>query len=63
MRSSQFPRGAHQIAAQAVEAMEQGDKAHAEQCLEDIRAVSKEIVGWLEQLYTRVTTSPTQQAA
>lgn len=43
--------------------MEQGDKAHAEQCLEDIRAVSKEIVGWLEQLYTRVTTSPTQQAA
>ncbi|GIV06091.1 MAG: chemotaxis protein [Fimbriimonadales bacterium] len=53
----------HQIATQAVEAMEQGDKARAEQCLEDIRAVSKEIVNWLDRLYTRVATSQTQQAA
>jgi methyl-accepting chemotaxis protein len=53
----------HQIAAQAVEAMEQGDKARAEQCLEDIRAVSKEIVGWLDQLYARVAKSQAQQAA
>ena len=53
----------HQIAAQAVEAMEKGDRARAEQLLEEIRGVSKEIVGWLDRLYTRVTTAELKQAA
>ncbi|MCX7993158.1 MAG: methyl-accepting chemotaxis protein [Fimbriimonadales bacterium] len=53
----------HQIAARAVEAMEQGDKALAEQCLADIRAVSQEIVSWLDRLYTRVTTTEPPRAA
>ncbi len=53
----------HQIAAQAVEAMEKHDKARAEQCLNEIRQVSQEIVGWLDRLYTRVTTSEHQRAA
>ncbi len=53
----------HQIAAQAVEAMEQRDKARAEQCLNEIREVSKEIVAKLDRLYTRVTTSELSRAA
>ncbi len=53
----------HQIAAQAVEAMESGQRARAEQLLEEIRGVSQEIVGWLDKLYTRVTVSETRQAA
>jgi methyl-accepting chemotaxis protein len=53
----------HQIAAQAVEAMEKGDKTRAEQLLDEIRGVSKEIVGWLDRLYTRVTTTEARQAA
>jgi methyl-accepting chemotaxis protein len=53
----------HQIAAQAVEAMEKGDKTRAEQLLDEIRGVSKEIVGWLDRLYTRVTTAELKQAA
>ncbi|MFN4033586.1 MAG: methyl-accepting chemotaxis protein [Fimbriimonadales bacterium] len=53
----------HQIAAQAVEAMERNDKARAEQCLSEIRQVSQEIVGWLDKLYTRGTTSEHQRAA
>jgi methyl-accepting chemotaxis protein len=53
----------HQIAAQAVEAMEKGDKTRAEQLLNEIRGVSKEIVGWLDRLYTRVTTTEARQAA
>jgi ABC-type transporter Mla subunit MlaD len=53
----------HQIAAQAVEAMEKGDKARAEQLLDEIRGVSKEVVGWLDRLYTRVTTAELKQAA
>jgi methyl-accepting chemotaxis protein len=53
----------HQIAAQAVEAMEKGDRARAEQLLDEIRGVSKEIVGWLDRLYTRVTTTEARQAA
>jgi methyl-accepting chemotaxis protein len=53
----------HQIAAQAVEAMEKGDKTRAEQLLDEIRGVSKEIVGWLDRLYMRVTTAELKQAA
>jgi methyl-accepting chemotaxis protein len=53
----------HQIAAQAVEAMEKGDRARAEQLLNEIRGVSQEIVGWLDRLYTRVTTAELKQAA
>ncbi|MCS7190022.1 MAG: CZB domain-containing protein, partial [Fimbriimonadales bacterium] len=53
----------HQIAAQAVDAMERGDKAQAERCLEEIRAVSKEIVGWLDKLYARATSDTTPHAA
>jgi methyl-accepting chemotaxis protein len=53
----------HQIAARAVEAMEKGDHARAEQLLDEIRGVSKEIVGWLDRLYTRVTTAELKQAA
>lgn len=53
----------HQIAAQAVEAMEKGDKTRAEQLLNEIRGVSQEIVGWLDRLYTRVTTTEARQAA
>lgn len=53
----------HQIAAQAVEAMEKHDKARAEQCLNEIRQVSQEIVSWLDRLYTRATTSELKQAA
>jgi hypothetical protein len=53
----------HQIAAQAVEAMEKGDKTRAEQLLDEIRGVSREIVGWLDRLYTRVTTAELKQAA
>jgi len=53
----------HQIAAQAVEAMEKGDKTRAEQLLDEIRGVSKEIVGWLDRLYARVTTAELKQAA
>jgi len=53
----------HQIAAQAVEAMEKGDKTRAEQLLDEIRGVSKEIVGLLDRLYTRVTTAELKQAA
>lgn len=53
----------HQIAAQAVEAMEKGDRARAEQLLNEIRGVSQEIVGWLDRLYTRVTTTEARQAA
>jgi Methyl-accepting chemotaxis protein len=53
----------HQIAAQAVEAMEKGDKTRAEQLLNEIRGVSQEIVGWLDRLYTRVTTAELKQAA
>ncbi|MCS7208318.1 MAG: CZB domain-containing protein, partial [Fimbriimonadales bacterium] len=53
----------HQIAAQAVEAMEKNDKARAEQCLNEIRAVSQEIVGWLDRLYTRVTADEAREAA
>jgi len=53
----------HQIAAQAVEAMEKGDRARAEQLLDEIRGVSKEIVGLLDRLYTRVTTAELKQAA
>ncbi|MCS6919518.1 MAG: methyl-accepting chemotaxis protein, partial [Fimbriimonadales bacterium] len=40
----------HEIAAQAVEAMEKRDQARAEQCLNEIRQVSQEIVGWLDRL-------------
>ncbi len=53
----------HQIAAQAVEAMEKNDKARAEQCLNEIRQVSQDIVSWLDRLYTRATTSELKQAA
>ncbi|MCS6918290.1 MAG: methyl-accepting chemotaxis protein [Fimbriimonadales bacterium] len=53
----------HQIAARAVEAMEQNDKARAQQCLNEIREVSQEIVAKLDQLYTRATTSGLQSAA
>jgi methyl-accepting chemotaxis protein len=41
----------HQTAAQAVEAMEAGDKARAEQLLEEMRAISREIVSHLDALY------------
>ena len=53
----------HQIAAQAVEAIEKGDRARAEQLLNEIRGVSQEIVGWLDRLYMRVTTAELKQAA
>jgi len=53
----------HQIAAQAVEAMEKGDKTRAEQLLDEIRGVSQEIVSWLDRLYMRVTTAELKQAA
>ncbi|MDM7460480.1 MAG: methyl-accepting chemotaxis protein [bacterium] len=53
----------HQLAAQAVEAMERNDKARAEQCLHEIRQVSQEIVGWLDKLYLRVTVSDRPHAA
>ncbi len=53
----------HQIAAQAVEAVEGGDAVRAAQCLDDIRAVSKEIIGWLDKLYTRVATEQGRPAA
>ncbi|BCW95460.1 MAG: hypothetical protein KatS3mg018_0942 [Fimbriimonadales bacterium] len=53
----------HEIAAQAVEAMEKGQRERAEQLLEEIRGVSQEIVSWLDKLYTRVTVSETRQAA
>ena len=53
----------HQIAAQAVEAMEKGDTARAEQLLSDIRGVSREIVGWLDRLYARATADGAQRAA
>ena len=41
----------HQTAAQAVEAMEAGDKARAEQLLNEMRAISREIVSHLDALY------------
>jgi methyl-accepting chemotaxis protein len=41
----------HQTAAQAVEAMEAGDKARAEQLLEEMHAISREIVSHLDALY------------
>ncbi len=41
----------HQTAAQAVEAMEAGDKARAEQLLNELRAISREIVSHLDALY------------
>ncbi|MCS7065734.1 MAG: CZB domain-containing protein, partial [Fimbriimonadales bacterium] len=44
----------HQTAAQAVEAMEQGNRAHAEQLLNEIRAISHEIVSKLDALYHAV---------
>jgi methyl-accepting chemotaxis protein len=53
----------HQIAAAVVDAMERGDRARAEQLVEEIRAVSKEIVGWLERLYTRATSGEPSKAA
>jgi methyl-accepting chemotaxis protein len=53
----------HQIATQAVEAIEQDDSARAAQCLNDIRAVSKEIVGWLDKLYIRVASNDEDIAA
>lgn len=40
----------HQIAAQATEAMERGNRARAEQLLDEIRAVSREIVAKLDAL-------------
>ncbi|GBC93935.1 Methyl-accepting chemotaxis protein 4 [bacterium HR15] len=44
----------HQVAAQAVDAMEQGDKERAAQLLEEIRAISHEIVSRLDALYQAV---------
>lgn len=40
----------HQIASQAVDAMERGDKAAAERLLEEMRGISREIVGRLDTL-------------
>jgi len=53
----------HQIAAQAVDAVEKGDRARAEQLLNAIRDTSQEIVAWLDRLYTRATTSELRRAA
>ncbi len=44
----------HATAAKAVEAMERGEKATAEQLLDEMRAISKEIVAGLDRLHEAV---------